>query len=64
MTRLVKDFIEIADHTSLDGMIERLTALRAALPEGTDAQLAIRGDDIFGRHLCISFLRPQTAAGS
>ncbi|HEX8641845.1 MAG TPA: hypothetical protein VF704_11925 [Allosphingosinicella sp.] len=61
MTRLVKDFIEIADHMSLDGLIERLSEVRASLPEGADAQLRIRGDDIFGRHLCIAFLRPQTA---
>jgi hypothetical protein len=61
MARLVKDFIEIADHTSLDAVIERLTELRATLPEGTDAELRIRGDEIFGRHLCIGYLRPQTA---
>ena len=61
MARLVKDFIEIADHTSLDALIERLAELRASLPEGTDAELRIRGDEIFGRHLAISFMRPQTA---
>ena len=61
MSRLVKDFIEIPDHTSLDGLIERLTELRATLPEGSDAQIRIRGDDIFGRHLAVAFLRPQTA---
>ena len=61
MSRMVKDFVEIADHTSLDALIERLTELRAALPEDAAAELKIRGDDVFGRHLSISFLRPQTA---
>lgn len=61
MSRLVKDFIEIADHMSLDGLIQRLTELRDSLPEGTDAELKMRGDDIFGRHLSIGILRPQTA---
>ena len=61
MSRLVKDFVEIADHMSLDRLIEKLTELRDSLPEGADAELKMRGDDVFGRHLCISFLRPQTA---
>jgi hypothetical protein len=61
MSRLVRDFVEIADHSSLDALIERLTELRATLPEDAVAELKIRGDEIFGRHLAISFLRPQTA---
>ena len=61
MSRLVKDYIEIADFTSLDVLIERLTALREGLPEGAEAELRIRGDEVFGRHLSIGYLRPQTA---
>jgi hypothetical protein len=61
MSRLIKDYIEVADFTTLDAMIERLTALRDSLPEGADAELRIRGDDVFGRHLSIGYLRPQTA---
>ena len=61
MSRLVKDYVEIADFTSLDVLIERLTALREALPEGAEAELRIRGDEVFGRHLSIAYLRQQTA---
>ena len=61
MSRLVKDYIEIADFTSLDVLIERLTALREGLPAGAEAELRIRGDEVFGRHLSIGYLRPQTA---
>ena len=60
MSRLVKDYIEIADFTSLDALIERLTALRDRLPAGAEAEMRIRGDEIFGRHLSIGYLRPQT----
>lgn len=60
MTRLVKDYLEIADFTSLDGLIERLTALRDSLPAGSDAELRIRGDAVFGRQLCVGYLRPLT----
>jgi len=60
MSRLVKDYLEIGDFTSLDALIERLIQLRDALPEGAEAEIRMRGDDVFGRHLCIGFLRPQT----
>jgi hypothetical protein len=60
MSRLVRDFVEIGDHTSLGDLIERLTELRDSLPADSEAELKIRGDDIFGRHLSIAFNRPQT----
>lgn len=60
MTRLVKDYVEIGDHLPLDALIAKLTELRDSLPPGAEAELKLRGDDIFGRHLCIGFLRPLT----
>ena len=61
MSRLVKDFIEIRECTSLDALIERLQEVRGSLPEAAEPEVKMRGDDIFGRHLCVSFYRPQTA---
>jgi hypothetical protein len=61
MARFVKDFIDIKNHGSLDALIERLVEVRASLPEGSEAQIRMRGDDVFGRTLSISFQRPQTA---
>lgn len=61
MSRMIKDYVEIGDHASLDALIERLTAIRDGLPAGTEAELKLRGDDVFGRHLCVGFLRPLTA---
>jgi hypothetical protein len=60
MSRLVKDFIEIKDHTSLDALIEHLVAARESLPEGAGAEVKMRGDDVFGRQICISYFRAQT----
>jgi hypothetical protein len=60
MRRLVKDFVEVKDYRSLDQLIERLVEVRASLPDGADAEIRMRGDDVFGRHLSISFSRPQT----
>ena len=61
MSRMIKDYVEIGDHASLDGLIARLTEIRDNLPPGAEAELRVRGDDIFGRHLCIAFMRPLTA---
>ena len=61
MSRMVKDFIEIKDHTTLDELIESLVAARASLPDPAQAQVKMKGDDVFGRRLSISFDRPQTA---
>lgn len=62
MTRLVRDFFEIEDQVSLDRMIDLLSTVRDRLPEGAeDPKVRMRGDDVFGRQLTVSFLRPQTA---
>ncbi len=58
--RMVKDFVDIGNHASLDALIETLVSLRDSLPEGAEAEMRVRGDDVFGRTLCVSFLRPQT----
>lgn len=60
MARRVTDFIEISDYTSLDKLISILTAIRDSLPEEAEAELRLRGDDVFGRRLTISYLRELT----
>ena len=61
MSRRVKDYVDVADHVSIDELIEKLTAIRDALPEDCDAELRLRGDEVFGRRITISYLREQTA---
>lgn len=60
MSRRVKEFIEIGDFASLDDLIEKLVAIREALPSFAEAELRMKGDDVFGRKLTISFMREQT----
>lgn len=60
MSRRVKDFVEIADHVSLDDLIEKLNELRQSLPEDAEAELRLRGDEIFGHRITISYFRGQT----
>jgi hypothetical protein len=61
MKRLIKDYVEIGDHASLDSVIEQLTRIRDSLPASAEAEIRMRGDDVFGRHLCVAFMRPLTA---
>ncbi|MCA1654337.1 MAG: hypothetical protein ABR588_07035 [Sphingomicrobium sp.] len=57
MRRRVKEFVEVSDHTSLDMLIKTLVAIRDTLDEGADAEMKLRGDDVFGRRLSISYFR-------
>ena len=61
MSRRVKEFIEIEDHSSLEDLIAKLIEVRDALPPESEAELRLRGDDVFGRQLSISYFRDQTA---
>jgi hypothetical protein len=60
MSRLVKEFIEINDFASLDELIARLVEVREQLPDSAVADVKLRGDDVFGRQLCVSYMRQQT----
>jgi hypothetical protein len=58
--RRVKDFIDISEFTSLEDLIRYLETIRDNLPADHQAELKIRGDDVFGRRLTISYFREQT----
>jgi len=57
VSRRVKEFIEISDFASLDELIVRLEAIRDSLPAFAEAELRLKGDDVFGRKLIISYMR-------
>ncbi len=61
MSRRVKEFVEIDDHSSLDELIAKLREVRDGLPPECEAELRLRGDDVFGRKLSISYFRDQSA---
>ena len=58
--RRVKDFIDISEYTSLDDLIRYLETIRDNLPPDHQAEMKIRGDEIFGRRLTITYFREQT----
>ena len=60
MSRRVKEFVDIADHVSLDDLIGKLSELRDSLPDGCEAELRLRGDDVFGHRITISYMRALT----
>lgn len=61
MQRRVREYVEIDSHRSLDDIIEELRRVRDSLPDSAEAELRMRGDDFFGRHLCVTYLRQLTA---
>ena len=62
MTRMIKDYVEVGDFASLDGLIARLSEIRDSLPATAgEAEVRMRGDDVFGRHLCVRYQRPLSA---
>ena len=60
-SRRVKEFVDIGDHLSIDELINQLSAIRDGLPEAADAELRLRGDEVFGHRITISYFRDQTA---
>ena len=54
MPRRIKDHFEIRDYSSLDELIGSLMALRKRLPADAEAEMKLRGDDVFGRALTIA----------
>ena len=61
MSRRVKEFVDISDHKSLDELIGQLIELRDSLPDDCQAELKLRGDEVFGHRITIAYLRDQTA---
>ena len=60
MSRRVKEFVDVADHVSIDDLIHKLSEIRSNLPADADAELRLRGDDIFGHRITVSYFRAQT----
>ncbi|MDP9415078.1 MAG: hypothetical protein M3Q08_13555 [Pseudomonadota bacterium] len=60
---MIREYVEISGSGSLDAIIARLEAVKAELPPGcSEAEVRLRGDDVFGRHILITYRRLETAA--
>jgi hypothetical protein len=60
MSRRVKEFVDISEHVSLDDLIGKLVEVRDSLHDGSEAELRLRGDEVFGRRITITYFRDQT----
>jgi hypothetical protein len=60
MSRRVKEFVDIGDQLSLDDLIQKLAEVRDSLPKDSEAELRLRGDDVFGHRITVTYLRAQT----
>ena len=60
---MVREFVEIPAHGPLAEVIARLETVRRQLPEGCrELGVQLRGDEIFGRHILVTFCRAETEA--
>jgi len=60
MSRRVKEFVDVPDHVSIDELIQNLTEIRDSLPKDADAELRLRGDEVFGHRITVTYFRKQT----
>jgi len=60
MSRRVKEFVDVGDRLSIDELISKLAEIRDNLPDDANAELRLRGDEVFGHRITISYFRPQT----
>ena len=59
---MVREYVEIGDCGSIEGLIERLVSVKRSMPPGaTPERVELRGDDNFGRHILVTYLRPESA---
>lgn len=58
--RRVKEFVDIEDHVSLDDLIGKLAEIRDSLPPQAEAELRLRGDEVFGHRITVTYFRKQT----
>ena len=56
MSRRVKEFVDIANHLSIDEIIEKLKHVQAQLPDDSEAELRVRGDEVFGHRISMGIL--------
>lgn len=58
---MVREFVEISGFSSIDALIAQLDQVRNSIPRGSSTeQVRLRGDDNFGRHILVTYLRPET----
>lgn len=59
---MVREFVEVSGNTSIEDLIARLTAIKAQMPsDAGEEQVRVRGDEVFGHHILVTYLRPETA---
>ena len=57
---MVREYIEIGACDSVEALIRRLAEVKRSMPPGAGPeQVQLRGDDNFGRHILVTYLRPE-----
>ena len=60
MLTLIREVVDIPECSSIDLLVERLVAVRDRLPDPSEANVRIRGDDFVGNMITITYFREMT----
>lgn len=59
--KMVREFVEISGCSTIGALIAQLDQVRRSIPPGSsEEQVRLRGDDDFGRHILVTYSRPET----
>ena len=58
---MVREYVEIAECSSIEAIIASLEAVKRDMPPGSsEPQVRLRGDDVFGRHILVTYSHRET----
>ncbi len=57
---MIREYVEIGGCGSIEQLMSRLAEVKRSMPPGAGPeQVQLRGDDNFGRHILVTYLRPE-----
>ncbi len=60
---MVREYVELIGCGTIEAVIASLQAVKDELPPGCSGiEVRLRGDDVFGRHILLTYSRPETEA--
>ena len=53
---MVREYVQVSGCGSIEALIAALEAVKSQVPPGSsDAEVRLRGDDVFGRHIRVTY---------
>jgi hypothetical protein len=57
---MIREYVEIGSCASIEQLMSMLAEVKRSMPPGAGPeQVQLRGDDNFGRHILVTYMRPE-----